>query len=67
MVSRFYYLSGMYILRDITRFPDEKCPQLSKISNLDKVVIHVSMLMLIYPVKDSTDRGIVFSETHFFF
>ena len=55
----------MLNLRDITIFPDEKRPQFSKYSNLDIIIIHKGVL--IYPVKDSAEKGIVFSKYGFFY
>ena len=44
--------------KGITRSPDEKHPQFSKIYNFDMITIHIGIL--IYPVKDSAERGIIF-------
>ena len=42
----------------------EKCRQLTKNSNFDMIIINIGIL--IYPVKDSAERGIVFSKNSFF-
>ena len=45
---------------DITRSPDEERPQFSKINDFDMIIICIGIL--IYPVKDSAERSIVFSK-----
>ena len=48
----------------LQRSADEKRPQFSKISNFDMIVIHIGEQ--IHPVKDSAERGLIFSKYRFF-
>ena len=50
-------------LGDIIRSPDEKRLQFSKMSRFDMIIINIGLL--IYPVKDSVEMGIVFSKYRF--
>ena len=41
----------------------QEAPSIFKTSNFDMIIIHIGIL--IYPVKDSAERGIVFSKYSF--